>query len=89
MYTYQHKAFPFRYSALDDSLAVCPQKPSRLELRPWQYVVMQYHRVGLQAPLNIPDFDSLEDADIWMCLDMQYNRRMRELSHSYDCQTAG
>ena len=89
MYTYQHKAFPFRYSALDDTPSVCRPGQQQNELRPWQYVVMAYHRVGLPAPVRIPDFASLEDADIWMCLDMRYNRRLREVSGHYDFQTAG
>ena len=89
MYTYQNTAFPFRYSALENDLSVCAREQPRRELRPWQYVVMQYHRLGLAAPANIPDFTSVGDADIWMCLDMRYNRRLREVSSRYDCQTAG
>jgi len=47
-------------------------------LRPWQYVQMEYERVGLMPPQDIPAFDSLEEAQIWMCLDAEYNMRLRE-----------
>ena len=47
-------------------------------LRPWQYVQMEYERVGLTPPAYIPDLDTMEDAEIWMCLDRQYNLRLRE-----------
>lgn len=47
-------------------------------LRPWQYVQMEYERVGLMPPAAAPQFDSIEDAQIWMCLDAQYNTRLRE-----------
>ena len=49
-------------------------------LRPWQYVQMEYERVGLKPPQRIPDFESFEDAEIWMCLDSRYNSRLRETS---------
>ena len=48
------------------------------EIRPWQYVQMEYERVGLMPPVNTPAFDSMEDAQIWMCLDAEYNTRLRE-----------
>jgi hypothetical protein len=48
------------------------------EMRPWQYVQMEYERVGLKPPQRIPDFESFEDAEIWMCLDSRYNNRLRE-----------
>ena len=48
------------------------------ELRPWQYVQMEYERVGMMPPASVPDFDSMEDAEIWMCLDAEYNARLRE-----------
>lgn len=50
------------------------------QMRPWQYVQMEYERVGLKPPQRIPDFESFEDADIWMCLDSRYNNRLRESS---------
>ena len=52
------------------------------ELKPWQYVEMEYRRMGLTPPSRIPALDSLEDADIWMCLDerVNYSLRMRETS---------
>ena len=50
----------------------------RIALRPWQYVQMAYEGVGLMPPANIPDFESFEDAEIWMCLDSRYNLRLRE-----------
>ena len=48
------------------------------EIRPWQYVQMEYERVGMMPPMTAPAFDSLEDAQIWMCLDAEYNIRLRE-----------
>ncbi len=48
------------------------------EMRPWQFVQMEYERVGLAAPVNIPRFETIEDAQIWMCLDSRYNTRLRE-----------
>ncbi len=48
--------------------------------RPWQYVLMEYERVRLTPPAHIPDFQSLEDAQIWLCLDSRYNMRLRELA---------
>ncbi len=47
------------------------------ELRPWQYVEMEYARMGLTPPPYIPPLESVEDAEIWMCLDERVNRRMR------------
>lgn len=47
-------------------------------IRPWQYVQMEYERVGMMPPVTVPAFDSLEDAQIWMCLDAEYNTRLRE-----------
>ena len=48
--------------------------------RPWQYVQMEYDRMGLPAPSAVPRLDTIEDAEIWLCLDERYNRglRMRE-----------
>jgi hypothetical protein len=54
-------------------------------LRPWQMVRMAYERVGLTPPARIPDFSSMEDAEIWMCLDSRYNYRLRESA----CRMAG
>ena len=51
-------------------------KPSS-ELRPWQFVEMEYDRLGLSAPQTVPQLDTLEDAEIWMCLDERVNRRVR------------
>ncbi len=50
--------------------------PAR-ETRPWQYVDMEYRRMGLTPPASIPPLESIEDADIWMCLDERVNRSMR------------
>ena len=47
------------------------------ELRPWQYVQMEYERMGLMPPAYIPRLESMEDAEIWMCLDERVNRRIR------------
>ena len=52
------------------------------ELRPWQYVRMEYERVGLNPPQRIPNFRSFEDAEIWMCLDSRYNNRLREINYA-------
>ena len=46
------------------------------EVRPWQYVRMEYERVGLVPPA----FRTVEDAEIWMCLDSRYNCRLRDVS---------
>lgn len=51
------------------------EKPA---VRPWQYVQMEYERVGMMPPADMPAFESLEDAEIWMCLDAEYNTRLRE-----------
>ena len=48
------------------------------EIRPWQYVQMCYEKVGLMPPARVPDFESIDDAEIWMCLDSRYNIRLRE-----------
>ena len=53
-------------------------KYERPEVRPWQVVVMEYERVGLVPPASIPRFETVEDAQIWMCLDSRYNNRLRE-----------
>jgi len=54
----------------------------KAELRPWQYVQMEYQRMGLTPPAYIPPLETMEDAEIWMCLDGRVNRalRMRENS---------
>ena len=54
------------------------QNDKRPEIRPWQYVQMEYERVGLVPPAETPRFETVEDAEIWMCLDSRYNTRMRE-----------
>ena len=46
--------------------------------RPWQYVQMEYERVHLAPPASVPDFKTMEDAQIWMCLDGNFNVRLRE-----------
>ena len=46
-------------------------------IRPWQYVLMEYDRMGLTPPAVIPPLESMEDAEIWMCLDARVNRAMR------------
>ena len=48
------------------------------EIRPWQYIRMEYERVGLVPPERLPRFETVEDAQIWMCLDSRYNSRLRE-----------
>ena len=49
-------------------------------VRPWQYVLMEYRRVGLTPPGNIPDFESMEQAEFWLCLDGRYNARLKQLA---------
>ena len=50
-------------------------------VRPWQYVQMEYERVGLMPPAFVPDFESIEEAQIWMCLDAEYNMRLKETAY--------
>ena len=50
------------------------------EIRPWQYVQMEYERVGINPPMMMPNFETIDDAQIWMCLDAQYNARLREVA---------
>lgn len=54
------------------------EKPA---VRPWQYVQMEYERVGLMPPAFVPDFESIEEAQIWMCLDAEYNMRLKETAY--------
>ena len=54
------------------------EKNERPEIRPWQYVQMEYERVGLMPPAGMPRFETVEDAEIWMCLDSRYNNRLKE-----------
>ncbi len=56
------------------------RKYEKREIRPWQYVQMEYERVGVTPPARMPLFDSIDDAQIWMCLDENYNARLREVS---------
>ena len=55
-------------------------KYEKPELRPWQYVQMEYERVGLLPPAGMPRFETVEDAEIWMCLDSRYNARLKEFA---------
>ena len=52
------------------------------EIRPWQYVQMEYERVGLVPPAGMPRFETIGDAGIWMCLDSRYNNRLRETAYA-------
>ncbi|MBQ9251876.1 MAG: hypothetical protein IJ188_04485 [Clostridia bacterium] len=52
-------------------------KKPQSEVRPWQYVEMKYRDMGLVPPSYIPPLETMEDAEIWMCLDDRVNRRMR------------
>ena len=54
------------------------EKPA---VRPWQYVQMEYERVGMMPPAFVPDFESIEEAQIWMCLDAEYNMRLKETAY--------
>ena len=51
-------------------------------IRPWQYVQMEYERVGLVPPAGMPRFETIGDAEIWMCLDSRYNNRLRETAYA-------
>ena len=55
-------------------------KKPKTALRPWQYVEMEYRDMGLTPPSYVPSLETIEDAEIWMCLDERVNRglRMRE-----------
>lgn len=66
---------------INDSLyfTVCGEY-ERPEIRPWQYIQMEYERVGMTPPVSVPRLESMEEAQIWMCLDAEYNRRLRERS---------
>ena len=65
--------------AINQALLFNSKEPyERPEIRPWQYVQMEYERVGLVPPSGMPRFNTVEDAEIWMCLDSRYNNRMRE-----------
>lgn len=55
-------------------------KYEKPEIRPWQAIQMEYERVGLVPPAGMPRFETVEDAEIWMCLDSRYNARLREVS---------
>ena len=46
-------------------------------VKPWQYVQMEYNQMGLPAPSYVPKLETMEDAEIWMCLDERVNRTMR------------
>lgn len=68
-------------AAINSTLLFSSRQPYETPaIRPWQYIQMEYERVGLTPPAWIPDFDTLEDAQIWMCLDRRYNLRLREFS---------
>ena len=56
------------------------QKYEQPDVRPWQYVQMEYERVGVTPPAKMPSFESIDDAQIWMCLDGNYNARLREVA---------
>ena len=56
------------------------QKYEKPDVRSWQYVQMEYERVGVTPPARIPSFGSIDDAQIWMCLDGNYNARLREVT---------
>ena len=56
------------------------QKYEQPDVRPWQYVQMEYERVGVTPPAQMPSFESIDDAQIWMCLDGNYNARLREVA---------
>ena len=65
--------------AINQALLFNSKEPyERPEVRPWQYVQMEYTRVGMPVPARTPEFETVDDAQIWMCLDAKYNTRLRE-----------
>ena len=52
------------------------------DVRPWQYVEMEYRSMGIVPPAEIPPLNTLEDAEIWMCLDERVNRTLRMYERS-------
>ena len=68
--------------AINQALLFNSKEPyERPEVRPWQYVQMEYERVGLMPPAFVPDFESIEEVQIWMCLDAEYNMRLKETAY--------
>ena len=68
-------------AAINQALLFQSQEPyEKPEARPWQVVQMEYERVGMMPPASVPRFESREDAEIWLCLDAEYNARLRECS---------
>ena len=57
--TKNYKAIPVRHDIVFDPNRERPK-------RPWQYLLREFNRLGIQAPANIPDFDSIESADRWL-----------------------
>ena len=69
--------------AINQALLFNSKEPyERPEIRPWQYVQMEYTRVGMSVPARMPEFETVDDAQIWMCLDREYNNRLREVSYA-------
>ena len=56
------------------------KKYEKPEIKPWQYVQMEYERVGITPPVQMPLFETIDDAQIWTCLDGNYNARLREVA---------
>ena len=55
--------------AINQALLFNSKEPyERPEIRPWQYVQMEYTRVGMSVPARMPEFETVDDAQIWMCL---------------------
>lgn len=67
--------------SINEALLFTSNEPyEKPDVRPWQYVQMEYERVGMIPPARMPSLDTIDDAQIWMCLDGEYNARLREVA---------
>lgn len=64
-----YKAIPVRHNIAFDPDR---QRP----LRPWQYLLQEFNRLGIQPPARIPQFDSIESADAWLRHEMAVRSAM-------------
>ena len=54
-----YKAIPVRHDTVFTS---DQQRP----VRPWQYLLREFCRLGIQPPADMPRFDTFEAADAWL-----------------------
>lgn len=57
--TKNYKAIPVRHNIVFE-----PDRPR--PLRPWQYLLQEFARLGIQPPARLPEFSSIESADAWL-----------------------